>query len=200
MPHRQSHITDLHWQLATRLDNAVLDADTRYWLLDDGSLSARLDAVSGGHFSVARLAQGWRTPLLSEQRLLQLGERKRALIREVELRCHGQPVVFARSVFPVEALTGSLRHLRQLNNESLGSLLFANPAMRRTPFEVAAIDGDSNYLPAHLHQSAPCWGRRSRFSINGKSLLVSEVFLQSFTPWPRQCSHHRAERGKICAC
>lgn len=197
VPHRQSLIEDLRWQLAAQIDTTVLSEDTRDWLLDGSSLSARLDAISDGHFTVARLYQGWHTALPSERQLLQMGEHKHALIREVELRCHGLPVVFARSVFPAESLTGSLAHLRELNNESLGSFLFANPAMRRTPFEVAYLTGHHSYLPVHLQQDLPCWGRRSRFTIDDKPLLVSEVFLQGFTPWPTHGSHPSLERGKI---
>ena len=43
------------------------------------------------------------------------------------------------------------------------------------------------------------WGRRSRFTIGDKSLMVSEVFLQDFSPWPDTLPVHRSQRGKVNA-
>jgi len=148
---------------------------------------------------VERLHQGWQRPLLSESRLLRVPPRQRALVREVVLMLADRNVVFARSVFPLASLGGELAHLRYLHNKSLGAILFGNPGMRRSPFELARIPGDSDYLPEALHQPAPAWGRRSRFVISGHSLMVSEVFLQDFTPWPTAIPVHRAQRGKVNA-
>lgn len=169
----------------------------RHWLLDDGSLTSRLVALSGGDFRVNRLYQGWQVPKPSERRLLDLQPRELALIREVVLLANEQSVVFARSVFPLSCLTGSLSHLRRLQTKPLGAILFKHPGMHRSPFELANMSGGSDYLPAPLHQSEPAWGRRSRFMIEGKSLMVSEVFLQPFQPWPDIAPVHRAQRGKV---
>ena len=108
-------------------------------------------------------------------------------------------VVFARSVFPIASLTGELAHLRYLQNRSLGAILFKHPGMRRSPFELSRMNGDSDYLPAALRQAPPAWGRRSRFVVSGRSLMVSEVFLESFTPWDSTLPVHRAQRGKVSA-
>lgn len=197
MPHRQNKPQDPPWQLAEQLSNHQLSQKERYWLLDSGSLTERLTHTCTAPFSVKRLYQDWRPPLPSELKLLRLPARQQALVREVELRCGDIAVVFARSVFPHDTLSGSLGHLRQLHNQSLGSLLFNHPSMRRTPFEVVQIPGDSDYLPDHLHQQQPAWARRSRFTVDDKSLLVSEVFLHTFTPWPDGISHRRTYRGKI---
>lgn len=125
--------------------------------------------------------------------------RQRALVREVGLMLDDKTVVFARSVFPIASLTGDLAHLRYLQNKSLGAILFKHPGMRRSPFELARIGGDSDYLPAVLQQGIPAWGRRSRFVIGGRSLMVSEVFLEDFTPWDSALPVHRAQRGKVSA-
>jgi chorismate--pyruvate lyase len=109
------------------------------------------------------------------------------------------PVVFARSVFPLASLTGDLRHLRYLQGKSLGTILFSRPGMHRSPFELAQLAGDDDYLPAELRQASPAWGRRSRFQLGGRALMVSEVFLQGFTPWPAALAVHRAQRGKVNA-
>jgi len=185
------------WTPAQTWLNGQLAPDIRRWLLYQGSLTERLVAISQGHFAVCRLHQGWGFANADEASLLEMGPRQAALIRETELRCNGQVAVFARSVFPAASLTGSLAYLKKLQNRSLGALLFRYSKMRRTPFEIARLSGDSNYLPQHLHQDQPAWGRRSRFVIDNKSMMVSEVFLQSFRPWRNDHSLQRSTRGKI---
>jgi len=185
------------WRPLSRYSNCVLPPRCRLWLTDDGSLTARLIGLGRGEFSVQRLYQGWQVPLPSERRLLDLSGRQLALIREVALRLGGNTVVFARSVFPYDSLCGSLGHLRRLQNKSLGAILFKHPGMHRCPFELALIPGDSTYLPQQFRQAEPAWGRRSRFELEGSRLMVSEVFLQGFTPWQGTLPVHRSQRGRV---
>lgn len=187
------------WQPVQRFTAGQLPQHIRYWLLDDGSLTSRLIASSAGEFAVQRLHQGWQVPLPSERRLLGLPHRELALIREVALFSASEAVVYARSVFPLSCLTGSLSHLRGLQNKPLGAILFKHPGMHRSPFELSELAGDCDYLPTALHQRESAWGRRSRFNIAGKSLMVSEVFLRKFTPWPNMAPVHRTQRGKVSA-
>lgn len=196
---RRRIATEPHWQPLAHITSAALAPRLRVWLTDNGSLTERLVASGQGNFAVQRLYQGWEVPLPSERSLLDLPERQLALVREVALLLGGDAVVFARSVFPIASLTGSLAHLRRLQNRSLGAILFRHPDMRRSPFELARIAGDSPYLPDHLQQGGPAWGRRSRFDIQGKSVMVSEVFLRKFTPWHATLPVHRTQRGKVGA-
>ncbi len=187
------------WRPTAQYTAAQLPPRLRPWLLDDGSLTRHLVRLGGGDFRVQRLRQLWQMPLPSEARLLEVPERQRALVREVCLVVGGRRVVFARSVFPASSLTGELAHLRHLRNRSLGAILFRHPGMHRSPFELALVPGCSPYLPAELQQEMPAWGRRSRFTIGGRHLLVSEVFLQGFTPWPCILPVHRYQRGRVSA-
>ena len=187
------------WQPGERFTSGQLPAGCRNWLLDDGSLTGRLIELDLGEFSVRRLYQGWQVPLPSERRLLDIPCRQQAIVREVSLHLGGEAVVFARSVMPISSLTGKLAHLRRLQNKPLGAILFNHPGMQRSPFELARIHGHSCYLPGHLHQGGPAWGRRSRFAIDGKGILVSEVFLENFQPWPAILPVHRTQRGKVSA-
>jgi chorismate--pyruvate lyase len=187
------------WRPQAQFTCATLAPGLRAWLTDNGSLTARLTDCGRGEFAVQRLNQSWEVPLPSERTLLDLPARQLALVREVALTLDGTPVVFARSVFPISSLTGSLAHLRRLQNKSLGAILFSTPGMHRCAFELALMAGDCDYLPANLQQGPPAWGRRSRFETGGKRLLVSEVFLQAFTPWQRSLPSHRTQRGKVSA-
>lgn len=196
---RRRIATEPRWRPVERYTNATLAADARVWLTDNGSLTGQLVASGRGEFRVQRLYQGWEVPLPSERSLLALPSRQVALVREVVLLLDNAAVVFARSIFPIASLVGSLAHLRRLQNSSLGAILFKHPLMHRSPFELALMPGHSDYLPPDLQQSAPAWGRRSRFEIEGKKLMVSEVFLQAFTPWHATLSMHRTQRGKVSA-
>ncbi|MEP5765829.1 MAG: chorismate lyase [Halieaceae bacterium] len=171
---------DPAWRSSTSLQAAGLPASVRPWLLDEGSLTARLIDKSQGEFRVQRLHQGWQRPLLSEQRLLGLGAAQWALVREVVLRCFDQPWVYARSIIPASTLSGKLRRLRHLQNESLGELLFQHPKLMRDEFELALLPPGSTYIHSSLQQDSPAWARRSRFILDGRALMVSEVFLQQF--------------------
>ena len=155
-----------------------LPPGVRDWLLDQGSLTARLVALSGGDFRVQVLAQGWRRPSLEEARALGQPPARRALLRDVALLCRGQPWVFAHSVIPAASLGGELRYLRRFGGRSLGTALFRDPHLQRGEFELAHLPGDHPFIPPHLRRPHPVWARRSRFVLRGRPLLVCEVFLQ----------------------
>ena len=194
---RKRMVLEPHWRPEGRYTPATLPLGLRGWLTDNGSLTARLIASGQGKFSVKPLYQGWEVPLLSERRLLALPPKQLALVREVALLLDERAVVFARSIFPITSLDGSLAHLRRLQNKSLGAFLFQHPNMHRYPFEITHMPGNSDYLPNDLHQPASAWARRCRFEISRKKLMVSEVFLQAFSPWQASPSMHRTQRGKV---
>lgn len=168
------------WRHPRQMQPLGLPADVKPWLLDESSLTERLVRASGGDFRVERLSQRWRRPHLSESKLLGLPQGQWALVREVALRCHGQAWVYARSVIPAATLTGRLRRLRRLQNQSLGALLFQHPQLRRDAFEIARLPANSRYVHPGLRQDTPAWARRSCFTLYGHSILVSEVFLERF--------------------
>ncbi|MDW2777789.1 chorismate lyase, partial [Pseudomonas sp. BEA3.1] len=95
-------------------------------------------------------------------------------VREVYLRGHGQPWVFARSVASRSALERGGLDLESLGSRSLGELLFCDQAFIRHPLEVCTYP--QAWLPSEAAHAA-LWGRRSRFERNGLDLLVAEVFL-----------------------
>lgn len=146
----------------------VLPQAWRRWVLDKGSLTKRLIQASDGNFAVRVTFQGWDYPRCDEARVLGIPGRQKALIREVELLCYGEPWVRARSVIPGTTLTGPERQLRYLGNRPLGAFLFRSRTMRRKAIEVASLN---------VHGDEPMYGRRSVFLLHNKPLLVSELFL-----------------------
>ncbi|BFM18650.1 chorismate lyase [Maricurvus nonylphenolicus] len=150
------------------------------WLFDRGSLTSRLQHLSHGQFRVEVLSQGWGKPRLSEARSLGISPRRYALVREVILYGQDQPWVYARSILPQCTLTGRLRSLRKLDNRPLGAMLFNDPAMYRSPIEIACFKADNPLIPQKVRSTTPLWGRRSRFYLDNKPLLVCEIFLDAF--------------------
>ena len=171
------------WRQSTAASNTFVPPFWRDWLLDRGSLTERLIHASDGQFKVEVLSQSLQRPSLSERRALSLPEHRLALVREVLLHGGGVPWVFARSVIPLQTLTGRLRKLRHLDSSPLGALLFSDPTMTREPLEWACIEPNGESLTAPLeYADKPVWGRRSVFKLSAKPMLVCEVFLPSFRP------------------
>ena len=157
----------------------------RGWLVDQGSLTARLLALCNHDLEVQILSQRWGRADLSESRALGLAPRERVMIREVILRGAGRDWVYARSVLPQRALSGRLRCLRNLDNRPLGAWLFRQPGLRRGPLQLSRFavgDARLQAVAPVLRKSVdmPLMGRRSVFYLDDKALLVGEVFLPDF--------------------
>ena len=165
------------WHHYQRNPFIQIDPLWRSWLLDQGSLTSRLIQASNGHFKVRKLYQGWQQPTCSEAQCLGLKPRQLALVREVELLCHDEPWVYARSIFPQSTLTGRLHRLAKLDARPLGALLFKDPTMQRSHFEIAALNNARLSCYFSEHKPPFAWGRRSLFYLDEKPLLVAEVFL-----------------------
>eukprot|EP01133_Synstelium_polycarpum_P001808 gene1808-2080_t len=99
---------------------------TLNWLFDEGSLTRRLTRLSDDGFSVTPLSEGWQPLRDDECATLDLPAASIGWVREVYLRGHGQPWVFARSVAARSALQGDGLHMDELGSRSLGELLFCH--------------------------------------------------------------------------
>lgn len=163
------------WRPVGQWRRSVVPAELRPWLLDTGSLTRRLRLASGGDFSVRVLARRWERPRLDERRRLGLPDRAVALVRQVQLLCHGRPVVYARTVLPRTALRGSVRRLARLGGKPLGEMLFRDSTMRRGVTEIGPVTTGDGLE----------WGRRTVYHLRGQRLLVSEIFLPPLLARPR---------------
>lgn len=139
------------------------------WLEDGGSFIQRLKK-HGLQPQVVVLREYWGFPEPAEAAGLGVPSRRYVYVREVEIRHKNEPLMFARTVIPAETLTGHERILAHLGTRSLGSVLFSYPGVQRSPFEIKAC-----HLPHYA--SSDLWERQSFFIINGKVLLLREVYL-----------------------
>jgi chorismate lyase len=163
------------------LKKPMLSSAYRKWLIDDGSLTARLKERYAD-FAVQPVLLKNAKSFVDEFTLLGLKANQHALIREVLLMGNNQPVVFAHSVLPRTSLRGAWNGLGRLGNKPLGATLFANPKVKRTPLEykkLSACSPISMRVAAHMKISPKVlWARRSIFSLNCAKILVTEVFLE----------------------
>lgn len=174
------HALEPVWHSCDRLRRRALSRLERDWLLDDSSLTRRLQRTCNGTFHVEVISQRLERPMLSEARALGRPWREIALVRQVRLCCGAQPWIFARTIIPLPSMRGGLRRLSRLDDRPLGAVLFADSTMQRQPLEVARIT-PRHRLYRLADQAAtdnePLWGRRSVFTLRGNPLLVSEFYL-----------------------
>ena len=104
-----------------------------------------------------------------------------ALVREVVLYCNNRAWMYARTIFPKQSLQGKGQIFRHLNDKPLGKILFSDPNLVRSEFELALLDErhhDYQIAGEYCRESvASLWARRSIFLFYGKPLLLTEVFL-----------------------
>lgn len=104
----------------------------------------------------------------------------------------GVPCVVARSVLTTRGYAGAWQTIRRLGQRPLADLLYHDPRVARTAFEIARL-GRTHPLAAtarrhlqalELESNAnvfeALWARRSVFWRQRQPLLVSECFLPAF--------------------
>ena len=105
------------------------------------------------------------------------------LMREVVLYSDAGPLVFARSIVPKRDLCGAWQYLKYLGNASLGTWLFAQPRLLRSPLHYKKLS-HTQLLTRRAryclrdNSLSPHWARCSLFSFGTQKMLVSEVFLE----------------------
>ncbi|KGJ97604.1 chorismate--pyruvate lyase family protein [Colwellia psychrerythraea] len=176
------------WQSPSDAKLCSLSVELKDWLLDEGSLTARLKSHCD-KFKVRVIGEKKQLCSAAEAcHLIKAGEA--ILVREVLLYCDDVPQVFARSLLPLTSLTGNEQDLANLGEQPLGQVIFNNPTLQRQRLELSSFNSDSSVaiLASQLTKSnaifneestleQELWGRRSIFVLDNKPLMVAEVFL-----------------------
>ena len=169
-----------HTQVPPSLSNAQ-----KSWLMRPGALTAGLRLL--GHVSLHVIRERPEGLSRDESGGIKRVPRSPVWVREVLMSIDGTPCVFARSLTPLRASHGTWQGIRKLRNRPLADILYHEPSIRRSDFEVARIQRHM-----HLHDtywqthpkpspaSATLLARRSVFWRSGQPLLVSECFLPAF--------------------
>lgn len=157
------------------LDECGLEAlnpgrDVLDWLTFDGLLTPRLRLHSAVPVSLA---------VLREEPIARHGN-DTDLLREVALSAGGERLVYALSWFPAQVISRN-PWLKTLAQKPLGDALCSLPNVSRSNFEFQHIlAGEPRYeraVEASDERPSGLWARRSRFNLEGGSVLVEEVFL-----------------------
>jgi chorismate--pyruvate lyase len=152
----------------------------RQWVTLGTSLTAALATHLGEEVKVRVLSERHGRFFANERDLL--GTLARAgRIREVQLEVRGVPYIVARTVFPHGTARGANRTLLHLGTRALGSLLFgamSAPTTVRQYIELRPQSSLWGALHDHLPREADrLWARRALHLLQGRPLLVTEVFL-----------------------
>lgn len=152
----------------------------RGWLTYPGSLTRRIVRHAGA-IRVEVVDERLHFPNADEHLALGRPFHKLAYVREVVLHARGKPVVLAHSIASRRDLDGAWRALRGLGTRPLAMMLFADPGVRRRPFEFARVDRRHPLWKRASRlfgrEFPTLWARRSLFTRRGRPLLVTEVFL-----------------------
>lgn len=158
----------------------LLSRAYRPWLINNQSLTTRLQQRYSD-FYVVPLAVNFLKPIRDEAAPLNLSADKIVLVRDVLLYGGQTPVVFAHSILPRKSLRGVWHGLGKLGNKPLGATLFANPKVKRTALSYKKLSPNHvlyQHAIKHLaDKPASLWARRSVFSLNCATIMVTEVFL-----------------------
>jgi chorismate--pyruvate lyase len=108
-------------------------------------------------------------------------EEKSNYKREVIIKSHGQPMIFARTSLKDNDLNGDWNCLRELGQQSLANILFKDPEIIRRSLRYQVIQPtDALYLylrSLDLINQETIWLRKSEWEKNGTALSLIEVFL-----------------------
>ena len=158
----------------------TMSPQIRDWLQNRGSLTRNIQQRCK-NFRVEPIFQSLATACNDELAILQLRLGELAHVREVYLYCGKTPVVFAHSVVARKNIRGVWYGMSKLGNKSLGTVLFTNPVIKRTPLRFRKLNLTHPLFQRACKnmQVAPdkLWSRRSLFTLHEQPILVTEVFL-----------------------
>ena len=119
------------WTEINKFSRNLISHSVFDWLVDEGSLTAKLVDLSGDNFKLELQSQERRVISHEEKLILELSEVDTVIDRKVLLKGRDAPWIFAHSLIPLSSATGDLKVLKNLNNRSLGEFLFKNSSVVR---------------------------------------------------------------------
>ena len=138
------------------------------WLTEQGSLTERLNKEFHD-VEVDVIYEG------------KVSEEKSSYKREVIIKSHGQPMIFARTSLKDDDLSHAWSCVKKLGQQSLANILFKDTEIYRRSLLYQIMqptDALHLYLKSlDLVNQEIIWLRKSEWEKNGKTLSLIEVFL-----------------------
>lgn len=163
---------------------ASLLATQKRWLTGPGALTQSLRGL--GHLTLSVLAEYSDGARPEEASVMDIHPASPVWVREIAMAIDGQLCVVARSVTPLAASHSIWQGMRKLRLRPLADILYNDPAIRRSNFELArlnrrtALYRTTRRIRASTQLPGELLARRSVFWRHGTPLLVSECFLPNF--------------------
>ncbi len=150
------------------------------WMMQADSMTATMKLKFGKNFYLKLLSQSKQYLTTSEASLLKMPVSQPVMVRVVEMG-GVKPCLWGRAILTEKLLSGeTAKPLLQLGEKPLGEVLFQDPTLVRTEFEIAKIfpdQAEARWIQAYsVHW--PVTARRSLFYFFKKPLLLTEVFLE----------------------
>ena len=134
------------------------------WLNESGSITSRIKSFS--NFRLKLLRDGPGEVNAAEDDLI-ITNYKENNIREVVLFSDEEPLIYAKSILPLETIRLGLGALGNLKENPLGDILFLNPEIKKKYMLFAKFESNKKIF----------FGRKGIYTVKGYPFSVCEIFL-----------------------
>ena len=134
------------------------------WLNEPGSVTSRIKSFSD--FKLRLLRDGPGEVDAAEDDLI-ISNYEENNIREVVLCSNEEPLIYAKSIIPLETIRLGLGVLGNLKENPLGDILFSNPEIKKKYMLFAKFESNKKIF----------YGRKGIYTVKGYPFSVCEIFL-----------------------
>ena len=134
------------------------------WLIESGSITSRIKSFSD--FKLELLRDGPGEVDAADDDLI-IANYKENNIREVLLYSDEEPLIYAKSIIPLETIRLGLGVLGNLKENPLGDILFSNPEIKKEYMLFSKFELNKKIF----------YGRKGIYTVRGFPFSVCEIFL-----------------------
>ena len=134
------------------------------WLNESGSITSRIKSFSDFKLKLLRDGPG---EVDSADDDLIISNYKENNIREVLLYSDEEPLIYAKSIIPLETIKLGLGVLGNLKENPLGDILFSNPEIKKEYMLFSKFELNKKIF----------YGRKGIYTVKGFPFSVCEIFL-----------------------
>ena len=134
------------------------------WLNEPRSITSRIKSFSDFKLKLLRDGPGEVDPIDDDLIISNYEENN---IREVVLYSDEEPLIYAKSIIPLETIRLGLGLLGNLKENPLGDILFSNPEIKKKYMLFAKFGSNKKIF----------YGRKGIYTVKGYPFSVCEIFL-----------------------
>ena len=134
------------------------------WLNEAGSITSRIKSFSNFRLKLLKDGPG-EVDIIEDDLIISNYEENN--IREVILLSNEEPLIYAKSIIPLETIKLGLNILGNLKENPLGDILFSNPEIKKKYMLFARFQSKEEIF----------YGRKGIYTVKGYPFSVCEIFL-----------------------